>query len=141
MIEIFWNRFTARVRAIDVMKPVNRCNAQAQLDRALDSQVLDDLERSVASPEFIRKLEQTRGCRHTPCGADELDAVLGEYVMVSKADAVEAMASYIAAWLSTVPEAKNMEPHQLQGAILGSIKVRRGVFRSVPVAHELPIAC
>lgn len=78
----------------------------------------------MASPEFLRKLQQTRGCPHTPEGAEELDAVLGEYVMVSKEDAVAAMASYIAAWLSTVPEAKNMEPAQLQGAILGSIKAR-----------------
>lgn len=86
-------------------------------------QILDRLEQSIALPEFVRHLERSRRCSHTPEGADELDALLGEYVVVSKEDAIAAMACYIAAWLSTVPEAKDMDPVKLQKAVLTSIKV------------------
>lgn len=86
-------------------------------------QILDRLEQSVASPDFVRHFKQSRECSHTPEGADELDTLLGEYVVVTKEDAIAAMACYIAAWLSTVPEAQDMEPAQLQKAVLASIKV------------------
>ena len=88
-------------------------------------QLLDNLERSIASPEFLRQLERGREVPHSDtAGTVELDELLGDYVVVTKEDAVNAMAAYIAAWLSTVPEAKNMDPKKLQGAILTGVKVR-----------------
>jgi hypothetical protein len=87
-------------------------------------QLLDNLERSISSPEFVRQLARSRQCTHTEAGTNELDELLGDYVVVTKADAVAAMAAYIAAWLSTVPEAQNMDPRKLQTAILSGVNVR-----------------
>ena len=86
-------------------------------------QILDHLESAMASPAFVQQLARTQKCEHTSDGTDELDELLGDYVVVTKEDAVAAMASYIAAWLSNVPEAKNMEPAQLQSAIIGGVRV------------------
>lgn len=89
---------------------------------------MDDLERSISSPEFVRQLKRSRTCPHTADpmqpGTEELDALLGSYVIVSHDDAVNAMACYIAAWLSNVPEAQQLEPAQLQQAVLQGVKVR-----------------
>ena len=93
-------------------------------------QLLDNLGRSVASPEFLRQLKRGREVPHSDtAGTVELDELLGDYVVVTKEDAVNAMAAYIAAWLSTVPEAKNMDPKKLQGAILTGVKVRWSAIR------------
>lgn len=56
---------------------------------------------------------------------------LGSWTVIDKADAVDAMASYLAAWLSQTPEAQNLDPLQLQAALLESIKV----------SHELQPRC
>ena len=87
-------------------------------------QILDKLERTMASPDFVQQLERTQKCAHTEDGTDELDELLGDYVVVTKDDVVNAMASYIAAWLSNLPEAKNMAPEELQSAVLGGVRVR-----------------
>ena len=105
------------------------------------AQLLDDLERSIASPAFLKQLESSRQCTHSDEGTEELDALLGSYVVVTKEDAVAAMASYIAAWLSTVPEAQAMDPVKLQAAILHGVKVRRAllvIWATVPLSNHLP---
>lgn len=71
-----------------------------------------------------------RECPHESGGTDELEAAmgpLGTWTVVDKADAVDAMASYLAAWLSQTPEAQNLDPVQLQTALLESIKVSHDV--------------
>lgn len=91
-------------------------------------QMMDDLERSISSPAFVRQLKRSRNCPHNsnPAepGTEELDELLGSYVIVSHDDAVNAMACYIAAWLSNVPEAQKMDPVELQKAVLQGVKVR-----------------
>jgi hypothetical protein len=45
-------------------------------------------------------------------------------VVVDQQDAVEAMAYYIALYISSMPEAQRMEPKQLQTALQEGFKVR-----------------
>lgn len=66
----------------------------------------------------------TSGETASESDAAELDALLGEYVIVTKQDAVDAMAAYLAAWLSNVPEARDMAPDKLQEALVHTINVR-----------------
>jgi hypothetical protein len=89
-------------------------------------QVLSQLEQSIAQDGFMDQMQRARECPHTDQGSEELDALLGSFVVITKEDAVEAMASYLAAWLSSVPEAQNMDPKKLQQALLTSVKVCRG---------------
>lgn len=86
-------------------------------------QVLDELEESISQDQFASKMQRARECPHSDQGSEELDALLDGFVVITKEDAVEAMASYLAAWLSSVPEAQNMEPKQLQRALLTTVKV------------------
>lgn len=84
------------------------------------------MEKSVAASDFAEKLRVARECPHESGGTEELDAAmgpLGTWAVVDKADAVDAMAAYLAAWLSQTPEAQNLDPRQLQAALLNSIKV------------------
>lgn len=56
----------------------------------------------------------------------------GEYVVVDKKDAVEALAHYIALYINRFPEAQRMEPKQLQQALSNTFKVvRRGKVKQV----------
>lgn len=48
---------------------------------------------------------------------------------VSSEDAIEGMAYYIALYLSRAPEARNMEPKQLQAALRQTMTVRGGLGR------------
>lgn len=60
-------------------------------------------------------------------GAPESD-----YVLVEQRDAVEALAYYIAIYINRFPEARKMEPKQLQKALSSAFKVvRRGKFKQV----------
>lgn len=86
-------------------------------------QVLSHLEESIRGDGFANKMQRARECPHSEQGSEELDALLDGFVVVSKEDAVDAMASYLAAWLSSVPEAQNMDPKKLQHALLTTVKV------------------
>eukprot|EP01025_Chloroclados_australasicus_P069797 TRINITY_DN9905_c0_g1_i1.p3 TRINITY_DN9905_c0_g1~~TRINITY_DN9905_c0_g1_i1.p3 ORF type:complete len:153 (-),score=12.23 TRINITY_DN9905_c0_g1_i1:286-744(-) len=96
------------------------------MEQRLGDNFLPLLERSVMRPEYRDILSRSQACAQTDAAdvgsTAELDAVLGEYVIVSKQDAVDAMASYLAAWLATVPEAQQMDPKKLQEALLSSIQ-------------------
>jgi hypothetical protein len=125
-------------RASRVAAAMCSCSAELLQCSSGDSssthvQLLEDLERSIASPAFLQSLERSRHCQHSEEGTEELDELLGDYVVVTKEDAVNAMASYIAAWLSTVPEAQTMDPKKLQGAILHGVKVCYSSTRSAAV--------
>lgn len=86
-------------------------------------QVLSKLEESISQDQFAAKMQRARECPHSEQGSEELDILLDGFVVITKEDAVEAMASYLAAWLSSVPEAQNMEPQLLQRALLSTVKV------------------
>ena len=49
---------------------------------------------------------------------------LDSYVMVDKADVMDAMATFVAAYLMQLPEAQNLKPDELQKALGGAIAVR-----------------
>lgn len=54
---------------------------------------------------------------------DASDFANDEFVMVSKEDAIEGMAYYIALYLSRTPEAQKMDPKQLQQALTMAFQV------------------
>ena len=50
---------------------------------------------------------------------------LDAYVMVEKDDVMDAMATFVAAYLMQLPEAQHLKPQELQQALGGAIAVRR----------------
>ena len=50
----------------------------------------------------------------------------GSYVLVEKEDVVDAMGTFIAAYLATVPQAQNLKPADLQQALTTALKVLTG---------------
>eukprot|EP00892_Ulva_mutabilis_P004751 jgi/Ulvmu1/2648/UM014_0100.1 len=109
----------------------------AEIEEKLGDDFLDELQKSVSKHDFADKIQKARECPHHSGGTDELDAVmgpLGSWTVVDKTDAVDAMASYLAAWLSQTPEAQNLEPKQLQAALLSSLKeMKKSRFRQLLV--------
>ena len=57
---------------------------------------------------------------------DEAQAVepLESYVMVEKEDVLEAIGTFVAAYLAELPQAQNLQPAELQVAIRNAFKVR-----------------
>jgi hypothetical protein len=54
----------------------------------------------------------------------------GEYVVVEHSDVVNALASFLAAYIVALPESRSMEPKQLQKAVRQSLKdIRKGKVR------------
>ena len=49
---------------------------------------------------------------------------LDSYVMVEKADVLEAIGQFVAAYLASMPEAQDLQPKQLQAALTQTFKVR-----------------
>ena len=49
---------------------------------------------------------------------------LGGYVLVEKQDVLDAIGTFVAAYLATVPEAQNMKPAELQQALSSTFRVR-----------------
>ena len=47
----------------------------------------------------------------------------GSYVLVEKEDVIEAIGTFVAAYLATVPQAQNMKPADLQQALTSALKV------------------
>jgi len=89
--------------------------------------VLSALERSVNRADFGAKLAAAqRAGQGVACETAELDTLLGEqgWVLVSKADAIDAMAAFIAAFVASLPEAQGMSPEKLQHALLVTIQAR-----------------
>ena len=66
---------------------------------------------------------------------DEQDLVgeeaLDSYVLVEKEDVLEAIASFVAAYLATIPEAQHMKPAELQQALTSTFQVSDAVLGSV----------
>lgn len=98
-------------------------NARVFLSAMRFLQVLSQLEESISQDEFKQKMQRARECPHSEQGSEELDALLDGFVVITKEDAIEAMASYLAAWLSSVPEAQHMDPKKLQHALMTTVKV------------------
>ncbi len=48
--------------------------------------------------------------------------------MVEKADVLEAIGQFVAAYLASMPEAQDLQPKQLQAALTQTFKVRRVVL-------------
>ena len=51
------------------------------------------------------------------------DVSVDDFVVLKQEDAIEAMGYYIAMYISRMPEAKNMDPKQLQGALAMAFQV------------------
>jgi hypothetical protein len=111
----------------------------AELERKLGDDVLTSLEMSISSDEFRNRLQRSRQFAASTTRTDtaELDAILGDYVVVTKQDAIDAMAAYLAAWLSNIPEAKGMEPLKLQEALLTTIQVSPAPVLPTSVRSQL----
>lgn len=48
---------------------------------------------------------------------------MDSYVIVDRSDVVDAIGDFIAAYLATLPEARNMQPKQLQRALKQAFQV------------------
>lgn len=57
-----------------------------------------------------------------PEGLVEEEA-LGSYVLVEKEDVLDAIGTFVAAYLATVPEAQHMKPAELQQALTSTFRV------------------
>lgn len=54
----------------------------------------------------------------------------GDFVVVEREDVVEALAAFIAAYIVSLPEARSLEPRQLQAAVVGTMhELRKGRVR------------
>ena len=51
------------------------------------------------------------------------EEALGSYVLVEKADVLDAIGTFVAAYLATVPEAQHMKPAELQQALTTTFRV------------------
>ena len=47
----------------------------------------------------------------------------GSYVLVEKEDVLDAIGTFVAAYLATLPQAQNMKPADLQQALTSTFKV------------------
>ena len=56
-------------------------------------------------------------------GGATLSEATGEYVVVEHSDVVAALSQFIAAYLVSLPEARNLEPRQLQRAVAMALQV------------------
>ncbi len=66
---------------------------------------------------------------------------LESYVMVQKDDVLEAIGTFVAAYLAELPEAQNLPPAQLQAALKTAFKVCNfAIFASIkpfwPIPHS-----
>jgi len=63
-------------------------------------------------------------------GDSIVDEDTGEYVVVEHSDVVNALSSFLAAYIVALPESRSMEPKQLQKAVRQSLKdIRKGKVR------------
>lgn len=51
------------------------------------------------------------------------EEALGSYVLVEKEDVLDAIGTFVAAYLATVPEAQHMKPADLQQALTSTFRV------------------
>ena len=51
------------------------------------------------------------------------EEALGSYVLVEKEDVLDAIGTFVAAYLATVPEAQHMKPAELQQALTSTFRV------------------
>lgn len=51
------------------------------------------------------------------------EEALGSYVLVEKEDVLDAVSTFIAAYLATIPEAQHMKPTDLQQALTSTFQV------------------
>lgn len=71
-------------------------------------------------------------CGLDPAAAALAAAAIGDFVVIDKNDAVEAMAYYIALYISRMPEAQRMQPKELQMALRETFAIlRRSKWRMV----------
>lgn len=48
---------------------------------------------------------------------------LDQYVVINKGDVLDAIGSFVAAYLVTIPEAQNLQPSELQNALRKTFRV------------------
>eukprot|EP00775_Hariotina_reticulata_P013853 gene13853-13975_t len=101
-----------------------------------DVQVLEGLESYIATTQFLHTLEQASAewidLSEHQHPATNLQADGVELTQVSADDAIEGMAYYIALYLSRAPEARHMEPKQLQAALKQTFTaIRRRRYRVI----------
>ena len=63
------------------------------------------------------------------------EEALGSYVLVEKEDVLDAIGTFIAAYLATVPEAQHMKPDDLQQALTSTFRVTFGATLHVDVVY------
>ena len=117
-------------------------------------QLLEELERRVESDDFVAKLDDERHRLETqnsepPKGSEVLQAewwepvssptsgvlvaeVTGDYVLVDHEDMINAVAFFLAAYISSLPEGQSLEPKQLQRAVQQALReIRKGRVRKL----------
>lgn len=68
-------------------------------------------------------------------------ADMDSYVVVDRADVVDAIGDFVAAYLATLPEAQNMQPKQLQQALKQAFQVLRGSQKWTSGACAQAVVC
>ena len=66
-------------------------------------------------------------------GLQVSQADLDSYMVVDRHDVVDAIGSFVAAYLATLPEAQHMQPKQLQQALKQAFQVQHVCFASPSV--------
>ena len=70
------------------------------------------------------------------------EEALGSYVLVEKEDVLDAIGTFVAAYLATVPEAQHMKPAELQQALTSTFRVSAShvhlnIFKTMPAVTVL----
>lgn len=118
---------------------------EAQEITGVSTQVLDKLNDFVTTEKFLERLGQVRAIGQVKedklAGIEHLAAedkfangqpAMDDFVLVEKIDAVEALAFYIASFLTSSPEAQNMTPIELQRALAATLQdLKKSRWRAV----------
>lgn len=65
---------------------------------------------------------------------------MDSYVVVDRADVVDAIGAFVAAYLATLPEAQHMQPKQLQQALKQAFQVALAYLLALAWGHTKPPA-
>lgn len=120
----------------------------------LPVQLLEELERRVDSDDFVAKIDEERhrfvslpsdlaqGSEvlqaewwepvSSPTSGGLVPEVTGDYVLVNHEDMINAVAVFLAAYISSLPEGKSLESKQLQRAVQQALReIRKGRVRKL----------
>lgn len=136
------------------LEQISHCSAShAWLKPALSSdkgtdEFLTEMERRIQQDSYLAQLQNAAPSAPPLPGGGKFDVCdstwwkvtgpesessqvaqqeLESYVVVEREDVLEAIGAFVAAYLATLPEAQNMEPKQLQRALVQAFQeLRRG---------------